>query len=339
MQREITAFGPLHDESGRLMETGWARRPVRVYDRRRAAGALRIMEWDHYLIISDRYVLALSIGGIGLIGMAGVSLLDLDGPWEKTVSRMRLLPPGSRGLGAGAKGACAVCGSGYALTFQNDGRKRRLFGQILDFREGLPLLFDVTLSGAPDESAVTVTPFPGKPKAFSYNQKIICMKAEGKALLGSREYLFAPAHSHASLDWERGAWPRKTTRYWASAAGTAAGVPFGFTVSCGFGGQAEGGNMLLYAGKAHSLARVDFRLPRKDGREDDGAQRCLAGGGRFEMVFDPLPGCAARASMGLPGSGRRRLLGRFTGYAVLEDGRRIEIRDFPGFMEETYIAW
>ena len=47
MQRRITAPGPLHDERGHLIETGYATELLKEYDRRRvAASRLRIKEWD-----------------------------------------------------------------------------------------------------------------------------------------------------------------------------------------------------------------------------------------------------------------------------------------------------
>ena len=56
MQRRIIAPGPLHDEKGRLLETGYATELIRTYDRRRvAANRLRIKEWDYYAVCCDRF--------------------------------------------------------------------------------------------------------------------------------------------------------------------------------------------------------------------------------------------------------------------------------------------
>ena len=47
MQRRIITPGPLHDEKGRLVETGYATELIKTYDRGRvAANPLRIKEWD-----------------------------------------------------------------------------------------------------------------------------------------------------------------------------------------------------------------------------------------------------------------------------------------------------
>ena len=200
MQRLIDTPGPLLDEKGRLAQTGYATSLLRAYDRRRvAASRLRIKEWDYYCVVSDRYALALTIADNGYMGLDSVSLLDFDGPWETTQSKMCVLPLGKRGLPATSeKGDVSASGKGYALHFENDGRRRRLYGHMDSFRQGLPLLFDVTLSQPPRDSMVIMTPFARKPTAFYYNQKINCLRAEGKVLLGDTEYLFSPMQNSPS---------------------------------------------------------------------------------------------------------------------------------------------
>lgn len=187
MNQQLLSPGPLHRPDGALSQAGYATALVKEYDRARiAAHPLKIKEWDYYLIASDRYALALTIADNGYMGLDSVSLLDFDGPWETTQSRMSLFPMGRRGLPpSSARGVSRAAGKGYALTFENDGKSRRLYGHMEQFREGQPLLFDVTLTDAPRDSMVIATPFPGHPKAFYYNQKINCLRAAGKAVLGS----------------------------------------------------------------------------------------------------------------------------------------------------------
>ena len=45
------------------------------------------------------------------------------------------------------------------------------------------------LSDEPEDSMVIATPFH-KSKHFYYNQKINCLRAEGKFTIGQQEYLF-----------------------------------------------------------------------------------------------------------------------------------------------------
>ena len=345
MQRRITAPGPLLDEKGQLIEKGYATELIRDYDRARiAAPRWRIKEWDYYCIVSDQYALALTIADNGYLYMDSVSLLDFDAKSQATWSS--ILPPfGKRLLPATSKtGDLHAEGKGYAITFENDGVRRRLFGHVDGFpnsRSGKSLLFDVTLSSPPRDSMVIATPFRENPKAFYYNQKINCLRAEGKAVLGDEEFLFAPAHSFAVLDWGRGVWTYDNTWYWGSASGLKNGVPFGFNIGYGFGDtSAASENMLFYDGVAHKLSQVTFEIPQKNGKDDYlSPWRFTSDDGRFRMDFEPILDRAANIDLKLLQSDQHQLFGRFSGKAVLDDGRAVEISRFPGFAEKVRNKW
>ena len=91
MQRRIITPGPLHDEKGRLAETGYATELIKTYDRRRiAASPLRIKEWDYYCVCNDRFALALTIDHNGYMTMDSISLLDFETNSQVTASRISL---------------------------------------------------------------------------------------------------------------------------------------------------------------------------------------------------------------------------------------------------------
>ena len=57
---------------------------------------------------------------------------------------------------------------------------RRLTAWVKNFIDKKPITAEFTLTGAPQESMVIVTPFAEDRKAFYYNQKINCMRAAGR---------------------------------------------------------------------------------------------------------------------------------------------------------------
>ena len=346
MQHRIITPGPLHDEQGLLTETGYATSLIKQYDRNRVrASRLRIKEWDYYCVVSDCYALALTIADNGYMYMDSISLLDFEANSQGTKSV--ILPPfGKRSLPpTSEKGDIHVSGKGYEMTFENDGKHRRLYGHMDHFPTGKPedetLLFDVTLTQPPRDSMVIATPFAGKPRAFYYNQKINCLRAEGKVVHGDKEYLFAPAHSFAVLDWGRGVWTYDNTWYWGSASGLADGVPFGFNIGYGFGDtSAASENMLFYDGTAHKLSQVRFEIPLKDGKENYlSPWKFTSDDGRFEMDFAPLMDRSALIDLKLLCSDQHQVFGRFTGKAVLDDGREIQVRNLTGFAEKVHNKW
>ena len=343
MQHRITTPGPLHDGQGRLTETGYATSLLREYDRRRvAASRLRIKEWDYYCICSDHFALALTIAHNGYMTMDSISLLEFDENAQVTTSRMNLPAFSPRKLPASSKkGNIRVFGKGFGMAFDNDGTTRHLYGQMKDFHAGKPISFDLALTDAPEESMVIVTPFSGRPHAFYYNQKINCMRVTGTIEYGGKTFACSPDTCFAVLDWGRGVWTYDNTWYWGSASGLAEGVPFGFNIGYGFGDtSAASENVIFYDGAIHKLSQVRFGIPGADGKEDWlSPWRFTSDDGRFEMDFRPVMDRNAYINLGILCSDQHQVFGRFTGTAVLDDGRKIEIRDFMGFAEKVRNKW
>lgn len=336
------SVGPLLDEKGNLTEKGYATKLVKEYNRSSiSTSAFRIKEWDYYLISSDCYALALTISDNGYMGMDSISLIELDRNRQTTTSKIVPFTLGRRHLPKTSEvGDICVRGKGYEMNFENDGKKRRLFGHMNAFRDGKDLIFDVTLFDPPKDSMVIATPFD-KPGHFYYNQKINCIRAEGKVCLGEDCFLFAPAHSYAVLDWGRGVWTYRNTWYWGSCSSIHQGKRFGFNIGYGFGNtSAATENMLFYDGKAHKLSRITFNIPMKDGKEDYlSPWTFTSDDGRFEMNFIPVLDRAAKMDFLLLGSDQHQVFGRFSGKAVLDDGSVLEVKDLPGFAEKVYNKW
>ena len=333
MQHEITQAIPLLDEQGELTQPGWARRLLPVYDRSK--------ERDCYLVMNRQCALALTISDNRYMGMDSISLIDLWEGWQVTRSPMRLMPLGGTGLPQSSlRGSCARAGRGYGLLFQLEGEGRTLHAHMDRFRDGQALDAQILLTQEPEESIVMCTPFE-KPGQFYFNQKINCMRAQGKVTLGDREYVFDPEDSFAVLDWGRGVWTCRGTWYWGSASGMVDGVPFGLNIGYGFGDtSAATENALFYGGKLHKLSQVTFHIPRKNGREHYLAPWTFdSDDRRFRMKFRPILDRAACPSAGVVRSGQHQVFGSFTGTAVLDDGTAVRLKELLGFAEKVDDRW
>ena len=236
MQHEITASAPLLDEKGNLREPGYAKRLLPIY--RRAdikAPAVRIKEWDYYLVANDHFAVALTIADNGYMGLDSVSFLQFDEGWQMTRSPMRAFPMGRTGLPeTSAAGDTASSGKRHALVFRHVPGGRELTFRMEDFLNRDTIEGHLLLTQEPEESMVICTPFD-KPGHFYYNQKINCMRAAGTVRIGGQTYTFDPADSFGVLDWGRGVWTYHNTWYWGSASGQVDGVPFGWNIGYGFG--------------------------------------------------------------------------------------------------------
>lgn len=313
-----------------------------MYDRSKVRGGpLRLKERDCYLVMNRQCALALTISDNRYMGMDSISLIDLWEGWQVTRSPMRLMPLGGTGLPQSSlRGSCARAGRGYGLLFQHEGEGRTLHAHMDRFRDGQALDAQILLTQEPEESIVMCTPFE-KPGQFYFNQKINCMRAQGKVTLGDREYVFDPEDSFAVLDWGRGVWTCRGTWYWGSASGMVDGVPFGLNIGYGFGDtSAATENALFYGGKLHKLSQVTFHIPRKNGREHYLAPWTFdSDDRRFRMKFRPILDRAACPSAGVVRSGQHQVFGSFTGTAVLDDGTAVRLKELLGFAEKVDDRW
>lgn len=344
MQHEITVPAPLLRDDGSLYDAGYATYPIFVYDRSQIrAGRMRIKEWDYYLIYNDRYAVALTCDDNSYMGMMSVSFIDLEHKRETTKSKIIPLTCGRIGLPASSEsGDVSYESRRVKLSFTHEEGGRRLKVLYKRFKDKLDFECDLLLTEEPRDSMVIATPFAEKKTAFYYNRKVIGMRAQGTVYYDRKKYKFTPGNTFGLLDWGRGVWTYDNTWYWGAAQGVVDGHRFGFNIGCGFGDtSAASENMLFFEGVAHKLEGVDFIIPKDaDGNEKyEEPWRFTSTDGRFEMDFTPIIDRKNKTSLGVIMSDQHQVFGRFTGTAVLDDGRRIELKDFLGFAEKVRNKW
>ena len=342
-QHEIINAHNLLDDNGHLVETGYARRMILDYDRKMIkANKLRIKEWDYYLIYNDDYGLALTVDDNSYMALDSISLLDFKNKWEHTNSPMKLMTLGKRNFPSSSKTGNVVGeGKNYKIEFIKQKDSRILNFKMDNFLNGKSIKGSVTLTDYDDESMVIVTPYKESKVHFYYNQKINCMPAEGYVDFDGKRIEFKKENSFGILDWGRGVWTYKNTWYWSGASGVVDGHRFGFNLGYGFGDtSAASENMLFYDGKDHKLSKVTFNIPMIDGKEDYLSDWTFTSDdGRFEMSFKPILDRAANTDFVVLGSNQHQVFGKFTGVAILDDGSKIEIKDFMGFAEKVSNKW
>lgn len=342
-QHEIINRHPLLDENGHLIEVGYAKSLILDYDRKAIkANALRIKEWDYYLIYNDDFGVALTVDDNSYMALDSISLLDFRKGWEHTNSPMKFFTMGKRNFPASSvSGDVVGDGKGYRIEFKKLENKRILSFHMDNFLDNKPIDGEITLFEDPCDSMVIVTPYKESKVHFYYNQKINCMPAQGKVTFDGKDYEFKKENSCGCLDWGRGVWTYKNTWYWGSASGRVDGHLFGFNIGYGFGDtSAASENMLFYDGKAHKLSQVKFNIPTKDGKDDYlSPWTFTSDDNRFEMDFMPVMDRASNTDFVVLGSNQHQVFGKFTGTAILDDGTKIKLKDFMGFAEKVMNKW
>ncbi|TFH29331.1 MAG: DUF2804 family protein, partial [Promethearchaeota archaeon] len=95
MQQEITQEGPLLDDKGHLVQSGWGKFPILQYDRSKVrAHPLRIKEFDYYEIRNDKIGLYLVIYDVGYQGKIQATFMDFEKREFSEASEITWFPKG-----------------------------------------------------------------------------------------------------------------------------------------------------------------------------------------------------------------------------------------------------
>ena len=334
---EVTQKHNLLDINGRLIEPGWSKSLIQTYSREQIKKRkTRIKEWDYYYIMSNSndFCLCLTISDLGYLGMYSVSFVDLKNAFEHTQSVLTAFPLGKTNLpSTSAIGNSCFKNKSLDMQFLNDGKSRHIVMNYPAFNSKQGISCDIVLTDEPMESMVIATPWSDDEKAFYYNQKINCLRAQGTVKYNGKTYKLNPDTDFAGLDWGRGVWTRDNCWYWGSGSGQIDGVPFGFNLGYGFGDTtAASENVIFYDGKAHKFDDIVFNI--SDNYVDDWTIK--SSDGRFEAEFYPIIDRSALIDLKVIVTDQHQVFGRMNGTAVLDDGTKIEFKDFLCFAEKVH---
>ena len=106
-------------------------------------------------------------------------------------------------------------------------------------------------------------------------------------------------------------------------------VSFGFNLGYGFSDRScASENAIIYDRRIHKLDEVVFTIPPSSYTDP---WTITSNDNRFEMKFKPVVDRTSNINLLLVKSIQHQVFGYFTGTAVLDDGTKLEIKDFPGF--------
>lgn len=341
MQREIKKIQPLLNEKGHIINPGFAKSMLWEYHKKDVkASKIKLKEWDYYLINNDDYAIAFTIADNAYIGFVSVTFLDFNSKEQDMYSKMKILPMGKFNMPESSlEGDVSYQDKDIELIYKLENDKRIIICHIPKFKGNKPLSCRIELSDIPKESMVIATPFKENKKAFYFNQKINCMKANGTIEYDNREIKFKDANG--VLDWGRGVWTYDNTWYWGSASGKHQNKPFGFNIGYGFGDISKATeNMIFYDGIAHKFDSLTFGIPNIEGKDDFMSKWTIkSNDDRFNMVFTPILDRADKTKVLFILSDQHQVFGYYNGYVKLDDGTKLIIKDLLGFAEKVHNKW
>ncbi len=334
---EVTKAHRLLDENGVLIEPGWSRSLVQIYDRNDIKKRkTRIKEWDYYYVMlnSAGLVLCLTVADLGYIGLHSVSIIDMKSGLANTESQIEIMPLGKRHMPPSSKeGDVRFKNKKLAVEFLHTENGRLLRMNCPSYNKGRGIRCNITLTDEPQDSMVIATPWDSDPKAFYYNQKINCMRAHGKMEYDGVTFELDPETDFGGLDWGRGVWTYDNVWYWGSGSGQLDGVPFGFNIGYGFGNtSAASENVVFYDGKANKLDDITFNI----GENYTDPWTFTSSDGRFETDFVPIVDRADKLDLKVVQTEQHQVFGKMTGFVILDDGTKLEFKDFPCFAEKVH---
>ena len=344
MNKQIFEKCKLLNEFGELNNPGYSTSLIQEYSRKDIkAKKIKIKEWDYYLIYNENYAVALTLDDNSYMGMISASLIDFKTAKEKTTSIIIPFTNGKTNMPSTSKiGDVKRTHKNATIEFLNDGKTRILKLEMKKFNKNKNLKLEFTLTEEPKDSMVIATPFKENKKAFYYNQKIVGMKAEGYVIYDDQKIEFSKNNTLALLDWGRGVWTYKNTWYWGAGQGYVNNNLIGFNIGYGFGDtSAATENMLFVNGIAHKIDQVTFNIPKDSKGKDDylSPWTFTSNDKRFEMNFTPIIDRKAKTDIGIICSDQHQVFGKFNGFMILDDGSKIELKDFLGFAEKVYNKW
>ncbi|MGN0523955.1 MAG: DUF2804 domain-containing protein [Eubacterium sp.] len=327
----------LLDENGRLVEPGWSTSLVQEYNRNDIKKRkTRIKEWDYYYIMSNsnKLCLCLTVSDLGYLGLHSVSLVNLDSATECTESVIIPFPMGKTDMPpTSAEGDVRFKNKKLAIEIKHNSKERIIRMNYPSFDKSKGIRCNIKLTNEPQDSMVIATPWDEDDKAFYYNQKINCFRASGKIEYDGRVINLDPKVDFAGLDWGRGVWTYDNYWYWGSGSGQIEGVPFGFNLGYGFGNtSAASENVIFYNGRANKLDDIVFNI--SDNYIDPWTIR--SSDGRFDMDFVPIIDRSAKIDLKAIVTDQHQVFGKMSGTAVLDDGTKIQIKDFLCFAEKVH---
>lgn len=341
MQYEITKPCSLLDENGKLAAAGWARSPVMNYNRENIKhGKDRIKEWHYYFCGDENYGIGLSMASMGEFHRLSCSFLDFKN--NRQVNEMAFCPV--------SESCMEPPRTPYGeVQFKNDraqglyrcsNRQIEIQVKFGNFSDAEDLLLDLFLEVPAGDTLAHAFPFAGEEGLFFYCHKFPCIRVSGTVNLGAFSYTFDPDTAFGVQDWGRGVWPRYSNPYWGAATGIVDGKLFGFNIGYEYGDvKMASENALFYDGVIHKLTDVIFHIA-----ENETAWKktwtFTSPDKRFEIEMEPVLERSSTAPPGIQyGAEQHQVFGYFSGTAVLDDGKTLQLKRVFGFAEKVINHW
>ena len=344
MQTEITQTGPLLQPNGQLAQVGWARQPLLDCNLESARfytltpfQHFRIKRWDCYAVFSSKRFFSATIADLGYAGNLFVYTMDFE---TGDLHEEGIVVPFGKGVTLprnSSEGDSHFEDKRLRLDFSLHTDHRHLSVSWPSFHDGRGIQAEIDLQTPSGHESMNIV-IPIGQKRFYYNRKINCLPASGFVKYGDLTETLEPKTCLGSLDWGRGVWEYQSFWNWASASGFLPdGRTIGLNFGQGFGDLSKAGeNAIILNNRIHKLEQVKFDYTSGDYMKP---WKFTDTENRLDLTFTPFKDRLAQTNLGIITSKVHQMFGRYNGFAVTDEGEKIQITDLVGFAEEHHAKW
>lgn len=344
-QTEITEPMPLLDSDGTLLAKGWSRKYIFDYNRDYVKkGIMSRKEWDFYTIFDDKMQMLISFANISLGGYAGAKLVDLK-TGEVVCDSMQYFLGANKHVSHSKPDAPNRFKEKIGKTefdFNTKENERELWykgsykGKPVEATAKMDIIDGL-------EALTTIFPFDEGKHHYFMTTKQICMPCEGKFVFGDIEYEFSKENSFCSLDWGRVNTPHNMVWYWGNGSQYVTDENgekhlVGFEITWAIGNESHATETcIFYDGKIHKFGAVDVEtFPKGDFLKP---WKFVSEDGRFNMTMQPTLDNHSDVDFKIGRMNCHQIYGIWNGELVLDDGKKIEIKDLFTFCEYVENRW
>ncbi len=224
----------------------------------------------------------------------------------------------------------------YQLNSQGERRK------ILDIDLGSELKLKAEMFEKPEyESMALCTPC--SINGWVYAQKTAALAVNGQITSKLGHFDLTEQNTHGHHDFSAGYMRRETFWNWACFSGNNHSgkkdknpPSIGLNVSWGVNETGFSENCFWVDNVIHLLPQVQFRFDRDD---EHSTWRVRSENQQIDLSFTPEGMHKENINLYVAATNFKQIFGRFNGYLCTEDGKRYEIENYYGFVEDHYSKW
>ena len=342
MQNEITKKQPLLDDGGNVANPGWCRRNLYDYNiDKRSVNIMRLKEWDFYQVCNGEIMVQINFFNISLATCATFGFVDLKTGRKFDSMSIELFTPNKNRLnknGDTANRTFYKNGSTSILLDVSNHCHHLKFDGMCNAKHVVAEFYAQKL--LQHESITIATPFE-KQGHFFYTNKINCMPTRGVVVYDGERYAFSPDNTYTVLDWGRGIWPYQNMWYWANGSTKIGSKLFGFELTWGFGNTENATETaLFYDGICHKISSVHLESDPELNDNWMKAWHFISDDGRLDLTMTPFyDNYSNLMPLNAFGMKTHQVHGLWNGFVVLDNGKKLEIKDMYAFCEKVYNKW